>query len=104
MIHLQVEKKNQFQQWEQVDFTLMTIIVVGTIGMSNAFIYCYFGKVATDSYKRMSDRVFEMTWRKQSVKLQKYFVLMIAYMQRPVYYHGFNVAIMNLHTFINVCN
>lgn len=70
--------------------------------MSNLFVYCYFGKLATECYELMSDCVFEMNWRKQPVQLRKHFILMIANMQRPVYYHGFDVATMDLRTFIKV--
>lgn len=46
--------------------------------------------------------LYKMKWRKQPIKLQKYVLLMIQNMQQPIYYHGFNVAILNLGTFIKV--
>lgn len=59
--------------------------------------------MATDSYSKMSDCLyFDMNWRKLPPKLQMYVVLMIRNMQKPIYYHGFDVAIMDLNTFIRV--
>lgn len=69
----------------------------------NLFIHCFYGRVATDSYAKMSDCVyFEMKWQKLPSESQKYVVLMIRNMQKPIYYHGFDVAIMDLNTFIRV--
>ena len=66
-------------------------------------IFCYFGKIATDNFANISDCVyFELNWRKLTPKLQMYVVLMIRNMQKPIYYHGFDVAIMDLNTFIRV--
>lgn len=58
--------------------------------------------MATDSYRRMSDRVFTMNWQELSVDLQKNVIVMIANMQRPLFYHGSGIVEMDLNTFINV--
>lgn len=71
--------------------------------MSILFIYCYFGKIATDSFEKMSDFVYlKMEWHILAPKLQKYVVLMIENMQKPIFYHGFHVAVVDLNTFIRV--
>lgn len=85
-----------------MDFTVITIVGSTMNGMSALFIYCYFGKLATESYAKMSDCVFEMVWYEQPYELRKYFLLMITNMQKPIYYHGFGVATLNLETFVNV--
>lgn len=90
------------QHLQNPDFTLMTILMAILTQMVTAFIYCYFGKLATDSIQRMSDRVFDMNWQNLPIGLQKYVILMIANMQRPIYYHGSGIVQMNLNTFINV--
>lgn len=66
------------------------------------FVYCYFGKIATESYAKMSDCLFESNWPEKPVKLQKYFILMIGNAQRPLEYHGFGLAVLKLETFANV--
>lgn len=73
------------------------------VSSSNLFIYCYFGKVATESYQHMADCLYsDSNWWELSVELQKYMLLMNANMQRLLYYHGFEVAVLNLETFSSV--
>lgn len=50
----------------------------------------------------MSDLLFESEWHRIPVNLQKYVILMIADMQRPVFYHGFRIAVLDLETFAKV--
>lgn len=70
--------------------------------MSNLFLYCFFGKVATESYEQISDCMFQANWVTLPVKYQKYFILMIGNSHRPFYFHGFKFAILNLETFTKV--
>lgn len=74
------------------------------VGVSNLFVYCFFGKVATESYERMADSLYEANWQNLDVDLQKYFILMIGNAHRPLFYHGFNFAILDLETFSKVNN
>lgn len=46
--------------------------------------------------------LYNLDWRKFPIKLQKYFILMIANMQKPLNYHGFGVVCLDLMTFIAV--
>lgn len=66
------------------------------------FLYCYDGAVATDSFEKMADALYEVNWQDLPIELQKYFVIMIGNAQRPRYYHGFNVAILNLQLYTRV--
>lgn len=71
--------------------------------VSNVFVYCYFGMLSTESYMEMSDNLYyELNWSKLPIKLQKYLVVMILSMQKEIYYHGFEVARLDLRTFIQV--
>ena len=70
--------------------------------MSGMFPYCYFGKLATESYEKICDCVFELNWRKLPLALQKYIVFMILNMQESLHYHGFHVATLDLNTYVNV--
>lgn len=72
------------------------------VGMLILFGYCYFGKMATESYLKMADCLYGLNWHELDLKYQKYFVIMMANAQRPIYYHGFGVAILNLETFLKV--
>lgn len=59
------------------------------IGVSNLFLHCFAGKMATESYEDMIDVLYQSDWIKMPIHLQKYFILFIGYAQRPMYYDGF---------------
>lgn len=50
----------------------------------------------------MADCLYDTNWQMFSIKLQKYVVIMIGNAQKPLYYHGFGVAVLNLVTFTKV--
>lgn len=87
---------------KHIDFSLFIICIGITVGVSILFLYCYFGKVATESYEKMVDCMYESNWNELSPHLQKYIVVMMANAQRTIYYHGFGVAVLNLGTFTKV--
>lgn len=66
------------------------------------FLYCFFGKLSTDSFMKMCQCLFESNWFNIQVDLQKYFILMIAEAQKPLFYQGFHMATLNLETFAAV--
>lgn len=70
--------------------------------VADIFVYCYFGKIATYSFSKMADLLYELNWNELPIRHQKYVILMIANMQRPLYYHGFHVITLNLETFTKV--
>lgn len=87
---------------EHLDKNVLTILAATTVSSSNLFIYCFFGKLATESYQKMADCLYESKWWELPVELQKYLLLMNMNMQRLLYYHGFEVAVLNLETFTRV--
>lgn len=58
--------------------------------------------MATQSFEGMSDALYESNWPEIPVRLQKYFIIMVGNTQKPVFYDGFGVAVLNLETFTNV--
>lgn len=50
----------------------------------------------------MSDVLFEANWPNLSVGLQRHVLLMISNTQKPLYYDGFGIVILNLQTFTSV--
>lgn len=73
-----------------------------TVASSNLFVYCFFGKMATESFEKMANSFYESNWTKLSVESQAYFLVMITNAQRPIHYHGFGMAVLNLETFCKV--
>lgn len=66
------------------------------------FLFCYFGKFATDNFEQMANSLYEFNWQKLPINLEKNFIIMIENAQKPIHYHGFNVVILNLETFTKV--
>ncbi|XP_055308155.1 odorant receptor coreceptor-like [Sitodiplosis mosellana] len=82
-----------------IDFNINIILLTFATSASNLFIYCYFGKMATESYAQISDCLFESNWYTHPVNLQKHFILLIANAQTSLFYHGFGFTVLNLQTF-----
>lgn len=91
-----------FQQTRNLNADIIMVISNSSNGLLNIFIYCYFGKSATDSYAKMTDYLMQLEWYEYPNGLQKYLILMIANTQTPVFYHGFNIAVLDLGTFTQV--
>lgn len=78
------------------------MFVAALVGISNLFIYCYYGQMATEYFRRMSNCLYQSKWEALPVDLQKYFVVLIGNTQKPIHYHGFRIAVLNLETFLTV--
>lgn len=89
----------EFQQ-SHIDFSICILAMAFSMGSINVFIYCFLGKLATESFSKMADSLYDIDWHKLPVGVQKYVILMIGNMQQPLYYHGyFSITILNLDTF-----
>ena len=86
-----------------MDTSVVIILFTVSSVTSNIFIYCYFGKMATESYEQMSDCLYyDLNWVDLPIHDQKCVIVMIANMQNPIYYQGFDFAKLDLRTFIQV--
>lgn len=83
-------------------FAAIFMWVVFSVAALNPCVYCYFGKSATESFLKMADSLYEANWIERPVSLQKYFVLAIQNAQRPLFYHGYGIAVLDLDTLANV--
>lgn len=87
---------------KHLDVGFILIVIAINVSGSNLFLYCFFGQSANDIYLEIADSYFNAKWIQLSPKLQKYFIIMIANAQRPLYYDGFGVAYLELNTFLRV--
>lgn len=87
---------------KHIDSAIFSVLLISAYALSTLIFYCYFGKVATDSFLQMADCLYDVNWHKLPVKTQKYFIIMIGNAQKPLNYHGFGVAVLNLETFSKV--
>lgn len=84
------------------DGIIVLLLISAFVAMSILFLYCFCGKFSTDQFEKMCDCVYELNWPELPRKLQKYVILMISNMQRPLYYHGFYIVNLDLSTFAQV--
>lgn len=89
---------------KHTDFNAFSTIIASFQGVATLFVYCFFGKMATESYKKMEECLYECNWHDLSPKHQKYFIIMIQNAQQPIHYSGFGIAVLNLETFTTVRN
>lgn len=50
----------------------------------------------------MADCLYNAKWYELTCGMQKDVMFLIQNMQRPIYYHGFGIIVLNLETFIKV--
>lgn len=91
-----------FQQHEQIDYDLGILLVMASTCVLTLFIFCYFGKLATESYEKMADSLYKCNWHEFPTGQQRYLVTMIHNAQMPLYYHSMRVAVLDLETFCKV--
>lgn len=80
-------------------FNLLTAFLTITL---NLFFYNYYGGRSTQNFLDMSNLLFESKWHILPTHFQKYYLLMIASAQFPLFYHGFHIVNLNLDTFQKV--
>lgn len=93
---------NKFQQVQHTNSGLGLVIIAVVVSAANMFVYCFYGKMATESFEQMSSCLYESNWKELSVDLQKYMMLMIQNSQRSLSYHGFGMINLDLMTFCKV--
>lgn len=85
-----------------VNFEVIFLLLVASVALTDLFLYCYFGRVTTESYENMADNLFGCNWPDLPNELRQYFVIMIADAQRSCCYSGFKLALLNLEKFCSV--
>lgn len=90
------------QQSKHMNFNMFATLLGIITSLCNLFVYCFFGKLATESFESMADCLYETNWPEQPIELQKNLILLIANMQKSLHYRGFEVANMELETFTKV--
>lgn len=91
----------KLKDFSRIDAILASIFGT-TDGLIHLFVYCYYGKLATESFEKMANILYKSNWRELPIRLQKHFIVMIANAQQPIHYHGFNVIVLDLTTFCAV--
>lgn len=88
-----------WQQVEHFDASITVVLLRFTINLTILLVFCYYGKMATESFENMADCLYESNWLDLTVDLQKYFITLIINTQRRLYYHGYGMVVLDLETF-----
>lgn len=84
------------------DFELVALFTSLIVGCGTVYTFCYFGKLATDSFNNTSHCIYDSKWQHLDNYLKKHLLLMMKISQRQLYYHGFGMLTLNLETFAQV--
>lgn len=68
----------------------------------NFYVCCQYGKSSTSYYSAFADCLYNSNWICLPIEIQKRFIIMIAYAQKPMFYHGYGIIILNMKTFSKV--
>lgn len=82
--------------------TMVILLNCLLFALIDAFVYCYCGAMVTNSFSKYLDCLYENHWYNLPVPLQKQLIIVMANLQRPLYYQGFGMVTLNLATFVNV--
>lgn len=85
-----------------MDLNFLIHMQAFSVSMGNLFVLCYFGLIASESYEKMSTCLYESIWYEHPVESQKYLVLMVQNIQKPIYYSGFGISNLELEKFTDV--
>lgn len=78
------------------------LIIALLCSIVTLYVYSYFADETTDIFYKYSFCLWELNWLEMPSNLQKYVIPMIAYSQRPVFYHGLGLVKVNCDTFAKV--
>lgn len=84
----------------QLNIVLLVVCVLSAL--TEAFVFCYFGTMTTDSFSKYVDRAYEIHWCNLPVRLQKQLITFLGILQQPLEYRGFGMVTLNTMTFVKV--
>lgn len=84
------------------DFEVFVLFISIIVATGNVYLFCYFGKLATESFENTSNCIYISNWQQIDITLRKYIILMIRSAQRPLFFHGYGMFVLNLETFTQV--
>lgn len=81
---------------------MVVLVMAVFVAMTNLFLYCYFGEMASECYVGMAKTLYESNYFALPIHLQKRILFITLNMQQPIYYHGSKISVLNLPTFAAV--
>lgn len=66
---------------------------------ANLYCYCFAGATLTDNCAMLPNDLFYSNWFEMPNLFQKYYIIMIAAAQRPVYLEGYGLIRLSMESF-----
>lgn len=98
-MHFSYGKWFMYQAFHHIDLQFFLMLGGCAIGLLNLYVYCYYGKMATVELEAYADHIYNTQWYRKRLNIQKSYIVIIQYTQRPVFYHGFDIIDLNMETF-----
>lgn len=93
---------DHFQALKNPNLYIVTIFNVIAISVANLYLYCFGGAIVTNNCVKYADALFESNWFNMPKHFQKYFIIMIAETQKPIYLEGYGLIRLSLESFTKV--
>lgn len=97
-----VSKIVSYQALRSPNIYVVTVLNVFATSAANLYLYCMAGARLTTNCIMFSDALFESNWWKMPNHLQKYFILLIAETQKPLFLEGYGIIRITLEAFTKV--
>lgn len=83
------------------EYALNAPIFIG-VSVVTLYVYCLLGAIVSDYCLRFSDILYDSMWYNLDVSTEKFLILMIANMNKPLEFDGYYIVPLNLITFTKV--
>lgn len=87
---------------EHFDADTIMVTIIAMVNILWIYLHCLLGKLVTNRFDQLPCELFKSQWCELPIGLQKYFILLLANTQKPLFFHGFKVYVLNLETFTSV--
>lgn len=92
-----------FQNFQHISYLLLQSIMTTIAILLIIFIFCYFGHMVTTECAMVADFVYNASWYRYPIYLQKSTLFIIARSQQPFYFTAYKMYKCTLQSFSSVC-
>lgn len=93
---------SRLQALRHFDANIALVFICVINSLFTLFLYCYFGSLATDSFSRISDCVYDSRWYELPTELKIYPIMILGNSHLPLRFYGHKIISINLETYKKV--
>lgn len=91
-----------FQSATEQYYMIFQTVAAMIVGISNLFVYCYFGQKVTTKFATVADECYDVQWYAYPLEAQMRVKMMVMRSQRPFSFRGYFISSCSLATFQSV--